>query len=288
MKARNFRYIKPATLTQALRILADAGESAAPLAGGQSLLAGLNMRLSAPQLLVDINELAELRAQSYTNGVVRLGALTRHAELLTSELVRQHLPLFRKAAPHIGHIAVRNRGTLGGSLAYADPAAELPACALALDATLVLAGISGQRAVKAQDFFKGLFETDLHVGELIIAVDFPAAAPETQSAFGELSRRHGDFALVAVAAVMSMESGRIGGARLAYAGCADHAKIAKSVMAAVVGQKLPLHDSDFLAAAVRQDLSPYDTPGLRAETRLHMATVLTRRVINSCSKGTAS
>ena len=145
MKARNFRYIRPRSLADACQILADADGEAVALAGGQSLLAGLNMRLSSPRLLVDIADLPELRGQSFADGTVRLGALTRHAELLASELVQKHLPLLSKAAPHIGHVAIRNRGTLGGSLAYADPAAELPACAVALNATLLRAGANGER-----------------------------------------------------------------------------------------------------------------------------------------------
>ena len=179
MKARNFRYIRPASLAHAYQILADAGGDAVAVAGGQSLLAGLNMRLSAPKLLVDIGDLKELRGQSHAGGTVRLGALTRHGELLSSDLVRKHLPLLAKAAPHIGHVAIRNRGTLGGSLAYADPAAELPACAVALGATLVLGSLAGEREVKAEDFFKGLFETDLRPGELIVAVKFPVTPAGT-------------------------------------------------------------------------------------------------------------
>ena len=173
MKSRSFRYIRPASLAHAYAILTDAGGDAVPIAGGQSLLAGLNMRLSAPKLVIDIGDLGELMDQSHAGGVVRLGALTRHGDLLRSELVRRHLPLLTQAAPHIGHIAIRNRGTLGGSLAYADPAAELPACAVALGATLVLGSSAGEREVKAEDFFKGLFETDLQPGELIVAVKFP-------------------------------------------------------------------------------------------------------------------
>jgi FAD binding domain in molybdopterin dehydrogenase len=161
MKARNFRYIRPSSLDQACRILAEGGGDAVPVAGGQSLLAGLNMRLSAPKLLVDIGDLKELTGQSYEGGAVRLGALTRHAELLGSQVLEKHVPLLVRAAAHIGHVAIRNRGTLGGSLAYADPAAELPACAVALGATLALSSVVGEREVKAEDFFKGLFETEL-------------------------------------------------------------------------------------------------------------------------------
>src|SRR5262249_10873464 len=148
MKARNFRYIRPHSLQHAYRALEAGGGDAVPIAGGQSLLAGLNMRLSAPKLLVDICELKELSASSYDEREIRLGALTRHCDLLRSEPIRKHLPLLSHAASHIGHVAIRNRGTLAGSLAYADPAAELPACAVALGATLVLGSLAGEREVK--------------------------------------------------------------------------------------------------------------------------------------------
>ncbi|MBX9823956.1 MAG: xanthine dehydrogenase family protein subunit M [Xanthobacteraceae bacterium] len=288
MKARNFRYIRPATLGHACRILADADGEAVPIAGGQSLLAGLNMRLSAPKLLVDIAELKELRGQSRAGGVVRLGALTRHAELLSSDLVRAHLPLLAKAAPHIGHVAIRNRGTLGGSLAYADPAAELPACAVALGATLVIAGPTGERRVKAEDFFKGLFETDLRTGELIVAVEFPVVRAGTATGFAELSRRHGDFALAGLAAVVTIENGTLGEARLVYIGCADRARVAKAVSKSLAGLRVPLADTGAIGAALRQDLAPEDTPGLRGDTRIHLATVLTRRVLNGMSQRAAA
>jgi aerobic carbon-monoxide dehydrogenase medium subunit len=288
MKSRNFSYVRTRSLRHAFDVLAEHGGDAVPIAGGQSLLPGLNMRLSAPKLLVDIGELAELRGQSHDGGMVKLGAGTRHAELLASDLVRRHLPLLRQAAPHIGHVAIRNRGTLGGSLAYADPAAELPACAIALDATLVLGSASGQREVKAEDFFTGLFETDLRPGELITAVNFPVRTSSTRTAFAELSRRHGDFALAGLAVVATTEGNRVRKARVAYLGCADRAKIANSVGAAVAGRELPLQGDESLAHAVRADLSPEDTPGLRADTRLHMATVLTRRALNSLLEGNAA
>jgi carbon-monoxide dehydrogenase medium subunit len=283
MKARNFRYIKPHSLDHAYRILQHGGGEAIPVAGGQSLLAGLNMRLSAPELLVDIGDLPELAISSAGDEEIRLGALTRHRELLGSDLIREKLPLLRQAASHVGHVAIRNRGTLGGSLAYADPAAELPACAVALDATIVLGSLAGEREVKAEDFFKGLFETDLRVGELILAVKFPLAKVPPATAFGELSRRHGDFALAGLAAVANVEDGRIRDARLVYLGCNDHAKVARSVSAAVAGLSIPLADGEAYEQAIKQDIDPQDTPGLRADTRIHMAKILTRRVLNSLS-----
>lgn len=278
MKARNFRYVRPRNLEHAYRILAEGGD-AVPIAGGQSLLAGLNMRLSAPSLLVDIGELKELSLTSHADGETRLGALTRHCELLR-EPIRARLPLLSQAAAHVGHVAIRNRGTLGGSLAYADPAAELPACAVALGATLVLGSLAGEREVLAEDFYQGLFETDLRPGELILAVKFPIPAARPAVAFAELARRHGDFALVGLAAIATLERDRIAAARLVYLGCVDRAKVARKVSAAVAGLRIPVADSAF-AAALSADLVPDDTPGLRAETKLHMAAVLTRRVLNA-------
>ena len=225
---------------------------------------------------------------SHDDGEIRLGALTRHRELLQSALVRAQLPLLARAAAHIGHVAIRNRGTLGGSLAYADPAAELPACSVALGATLVLGSLAGEREVKAEDFFKDLFETDLRPGELIVAVKFPAAGAKTSVGFAELARRHGDFALAGLAAVATTQENQIETARLVYFGCVERAKVAESVSAAVAGLRLPVEDSAAFANAIRRDLTPDDTPGLRADTKLHMATVLTRRVLNALSEKAAA
>jgi carbon-monoxide dehydrogenase medium subunit len=288
MKARNFRYVRPASLQEALQVLSDASGDAAPVAGGQSLLAGLNMRLSAPKLLVDIGGLRELTDQSHADGFVRLGALTCHVDLLRSELVRRHLPLLAQAAPHIGHIAIRNRGTLGGSLAYADPAAELPACAVALEATLVLRSLAGERQVKAEDFFKGLFETDLRPGELIVAVKFPVPRTQKLSGFAELSRRLGDFAMAGVAVTAEFKDNRIDQARLVYFGCTNHAKVARAVSGALAGLAVPISDSAAFDSAIQQDVIPDNTPGLRADTRLQMAKVLTRRVLNTMGERAAA
>jgi carbon-monoxide dehydrogenase medium subunit len=287
MKTRNFRYIRPESLQHAYRILKEEGE-AVPIAGGQSLLAGLNMRLSAPKLLVDIGELKELATSSHNDRAIRLGALTKHCELLQSDLIQKQLPLLSQAASHIGHVAIRNRGTLAGSLAYADPAAELPACSVVLGATLVLGSLAGEREVKAENFFKGLFETDLRPGELIIAVKFPVPAAKTKVAFAELTRRHGDFALVGLAAVATVDDDRIEAARLVYLGCTDRAKVAKSVSAAVSGLRLPVTDTAAFETVIGKDLAPNDIPGLRSSTRLRMATVLTRRVLNALSSGRAA
>ena len=242
MKARNFRYIRPTSIGDAYRILAENEGEAVPLAGGQSLLATLNLRLSSPKILVDLSDLKELTGKSCTDGSVRLGAFTLHRRLLESELVKKHVPLLARAATHIGHVAIRNRGTLGGSLAYADPAAELPACAVVLGATLEIGGPEGERLVQAEDFFKGLFETDLRPSELILGVRFPIQQKDSAIGFAELARRHGDFPLVGLAVVATMQRDRISNARLAYFGPVDRARLAHSVSSAVEGLALPLRE----------------------------------------------
>ena len=204
MKAPSFAYAKPRTLAEAFELIERPG--AKILAGGQSLIPSLNMRLSAPELLVDITGLAGLSNIEAKNGAVRIGALCTHAMVERSPEVREHLPLLAEAMPHIAHPAIRNRGTLGGSLALADPAAELPACAVALDAVLIIASRKGERRVRAVEFFKGLFETDLKQGEILVGAEFPKAE---KSAFVELTRRHGDYAIVGLAAVTKQRERRI-------------------------------------------------------------------------------
>jgi carbon-monoxide dehydrogenase medium subunit len=197
LKAPAFAYAKPASLAEAFELLRN--PNAKVLAGGQSLIPSLNMRLSSPDLLVDIGGLA-LKKIEVKDGVVRIGALVTHAQLEKSAEISKHVPLLAQAAPHVAHAAIRNRGTIGGSLALADPAAEYPACAVALEAVIHIAGKRGERQVKAADFFKGLFETDLQPGELLLAVEFPLAKASDKSVFLELTRRHGDYAIVGLAA----------------------------------------------------------------------------------------
>ena len=204
MKAPPFAYAKPRSLAEAFALLERPG--AKVLAGGQSLIPSLNLRLSSPELLVDITGLPDLKNIELRNGAVRIGALCTHTELGKSEEVRKHLPLIAEAVAHIAHPAIRNRGTLGGSLALADPAAELPACALALDAVLVISGKKGERRAAAGEFFKALFETDLKPAELLVGVEFPKA---DKSVFLELTRRQGDYAIVGLAGVTRSSQKRI-------------------------------------------------------------------------------
>ena len=207
MKAPSFAYAKPRTLAEAFDLLERPG--ARILAGGQSLIPALNLRLSAPELLVDITGLAELRGIALEQDVVRIGALTTHADIERSAQIRKHLPLLADAVAHVAHPAIRNRGTFGGSVALADPAAEYPACLVALDATLVLRSRGGERMARAEDFFRGLFEVDLREGELVAGAEIPAFLKDERSVFLELARRQGDYAIVGLAGVTSASRKRI-------------------------------------------------------------------------------
>ncbi len=198
MKAPAFAYVKPASLDEAFELLQR--PEAKVLAGGQSLIPSLNMRLSEPELLVDITGLPGLSGISLQASSIMVGALATHAQMENSAEIKRHVPLLAQAVPHVAHAAIRNRGTLGGSLALADPAAEFPACAVALDAVFHIEGKQGKRQAKASAFFKGLFETDLKPGELLVAAEFPVATKSDRSVFLELARRHGDYAIVGLAA----------------------------------------------------------------------------------------
>ncbi len=194
MKAPRFSYVRAESVEHALGLLEEHGEEARILAGGQSLMPTLNMRLSQPKLLIDINRLAALEGISLRGDNVRIGALARHVAVANSPIVAEHLPLIAEAMPHVAHVAVRNRGTFGGSIALADPAAELPACALALGATFVVAGAGGRRSIAAADYFRGLYETARKPNELLVEALVPVQRPGFVSVFMELARRHGDFA----------------------------------------------------------------------------------------------
>lgn len=218
MKAPDFEYLRPADLSAALALLAKHDGDALPLAGGQSLMPMMNFRVAAPEVLIDLADIEELRGITLEGGTVKIGAMTRYAELMSDDIIVAHVPLFGMALPHIAHDAIRNRGTLGGSLALADPAAEMPALMLALDATIVLAGTDGTREMKADDFILGSYETALDEGELIAQIQIPALASGQAFGFHELTQRHGDYALAGVAIAQT------GAAyRAAFFGVADRA-----------------------------------------------------------------
>src|SRR5207253_6853829 len=196
MKASAFAYARATSVANALELLTAHGEKAKVLAGGQSLLPAMNLRLLAPDLIIDIGELAELRGVVLEGGrVLTIGALTRHADLLKSPEIAAHAPLLMDAVAHVAHPAIRNRGTIGGSLVHADPASELPACMLTLGATIIARGPSGERRIAASEFFVGIYETALKPEELLVAVELPVSPKNSAHFFHELARRHGDYAI---------------------------------------------------------------------------------------------
>ena len=271
MKPAPFAYTKAKTLKEAVALLAKHKDDARLLAGGQSLIATLNMRLSAPDLLIDINGIKNLNGIAKKGKYVEIGALARHAQVERSDVIAKHAPLIALAMPHIGHPAIRNRGTFGGSIAFADPAAELPACLLALGGEVDIAGPRGKRKVKADAFFKGLFETALRPQEMITAVRVPAADKPMRVGFAELARRHGDYAIVGLAACARSNSKGLSDVRLAYFGVGDTPVRAKKAEAA-------LANGDIDAAVKALDLDPHDDVQATAKTKKHLAGVLLRRV----------
>src|SRR3954462_11636985 len=192
MKASAFNYARATSVSNARELLRAYGDRAKVLSGGQSLMPAMNLRLVSPELIVDIGELSELRGIGVDGDIVKIGALTRHVELARSPEISAHAPLLAEAITHVAHPAIRNRGTLGGSLAHADPASELPACMLALNATVIVRGQGGERKIAAQNFFTGIFETALSPEELLVAVELPAASKNSAHFFHEFARRQGD------------------------------------------------------------------------------------------------
>ncbi|HTN80330.1 MAG TPA: xanthine dehydrogenase family protein subunit M [Acidimicrobiales bacterium] len=273
MKPAPFVYVAPASLDEAVAALAEHGEDAKVLAGGQSLIPLLSLRLARPTALIDLNGVAELSSIS-ANGAVTIGAMTRHRAVERSSEVARLVPLLSAAVPYIGHAAIRTRGTIGGSLAHADPAAELPAVALALDATFEVRSTRGSRVIAADDFFEGYFTTALTPDEVLTSVTFPKAAPGTGVSVQEMARRHGDFAMVAAVATVAP-----GDVRIAMINVADRPVRAREAEAAMqAGVSI-----DEAAALAVRDLDPSADLHATAAYRRSVAEVLVRRALTEAS-----
>ena len=279
MKAPPFAYARARSLAEVFDLLARHGDGAKLLAGGQSLIATLNMRLSAPQLLIDISRLTELSGVQVRDGTVRIGALTTHAEIERSPEIRKHLPLLAQAAPHIAHAAIRNVGTFGGSIALADPAAEWPACCVALDAQFVMAGRAGTRRVAARDFFEGLYTTALRPDEVLTQVEIAASGPQYRSAFVELAQRRGDYAIVGLAAVAKSARGVLSDLRLAFLGVGSVPVLARGAMAVMEGKRAATEAIAAATQALSRDLDPGPDLYSSAATKMHLARALTGRAL---------
>ena len=279
MKPAPFDYIAATSLDMAAASLAEGGDDAKIIAGGQSLVPLLNFRLLRPSILVDINRIESLSYITETATDVHVGALTRHYQLETSPVIAQHLPVLSCAMTHVAHLAIRNRGTIGGSLAHGDPAAELPMVALLLNAELHITSISGTRTIAARDFFLDALTVDLAAGEIVTEIVLPKLPPRTGWGFAEVARRHGDFALAAVAATFTLHAGVIVDARIALTGVNRRVLRAAQAESLLTGQALTPSLSGQAVEAVRAAIEPETDLHASADYRRHLAGVLTGRAL---------
>jgi carbon-monoxide dehydrogenase medium subunit len=274
MKPAAFDYVVAESIEAAVAALAAADGEAKILAGGQSLVPMLNFRLLRPAILVDINRIPDLAFIEARAEDIAIGALTRHYRLETSPVIAAHLPVVAEAMRHVAHLAIRNRGTIGGSLSHADPAAELPMLALLLDATLQVASSAGLRTIAAQDFFLGPLTVDLAGDEMVTRITIPKLPPATGWGFVEVARRSGDFALAAAAATITLRDGTIAEARIAMTGIDETAKRASEAEALLNGQTLTPDLIDAAIAAVRAGVNPPTDLHASTDYRRHLIGVL--------------
>ena len=286
MKPARFEYHRPASLAETFDLLDRYGDDGRILAGGQSLVPALNMRLATPRAVIDINRLPGLDEIRLAPEGLVIGALTRQEALERSPLVGEHAPLLAAAVPHVGHAAIRARGTVGGSLALADPAAELPACAVALDATIRVRSRRGSRSVAAADFFRGIYTTAVEPGEVVTELVVPPG-PGWRAGFEELARRHGDFALAGLAARLRVEGRTVREARLVFFGVGTRPVRAGSAEAALVGRAAGPETLAAAAGALARDLDPPGDIHASPTLRRHLARVLLARVIRRTMDGAA-
>jgi CO/xanthine dehydrogenase FAD-binding subunit len=279
MKPPAFDYVLADSVEMAAGALAAAGGDGKIIAGGQSLVPMLNFRLLRPSVLVDINRIGGLAFIDEADNAIRIGALTRHFQIETSPIVARHLPVLSCAMTHVAHLAIRNRGTIGGSLAHADPAAELPMLALLLGAELRVASSSSRRTIGARDFFLGTMTVDLATDEIVTEVVLPKLPPKTGWGFEELARRHGDFALAAAASTLTLSDGLIAQARLALTGVGPTALRATEAEALLVGQAVGPHLIARVGEALRAAIEPETDLHASSDYRRHLAGVLAGRAV---------
>jgi CO/xanthine dehydrogenase FAD-binding subunit len=281
MKPPAFDYVVADSLDMAAAALAEAGGEAKIIAGGQSLVPMLNFRLLRPSVLVDINRIVGLAFIEEAGETIRIGALTRHFQLETSPVIAQHLPVLSCAMTHVAHLAIRNRGTIGGSLSHADPAAELPMLALLFDAKLGIASASGTRTIAAREFFLNAMTVELAADEIVTEITLPKLPPRTGWGFEEVARRHGDFALAAAAATLTVSDGAIAQARIALTGVGPTALRASAAEALLVGETLGTNLTTRVIDAVRGAIEPETDLHASSDYRRHLAGVLAGRAVSA-------
>jgi carbon-monoxide dehydrogenase medium subunit len=278
MKAPKFDYVRARSLAEVFSLLGEYGDDARIIAGGQTLLATLNMRLSEPQLLVDIGGLPDLRQLTVVGDVLRLGAMVTHSQIEDSPVVREHVPLLTDVAPFVAHRAIRNLGTFGGSIAFADPAAEWPCILVATRGTVIAQGSDGQRRIPADEFFLDLYTTALNPGEIIVALEIPLFGPTFMYGFDELARRHGDYAIVgAVVTGSGADDGRLTNARVVFLGTGNTPERARAVEQQL--ETTPLSRITAASLAQALDIAPNGDLYNSAETKLHLAKVTLERLL---------
>ena len=287
MKLPPVEYEAPTTVAEAIDLLAEQLDEASVLAGGQSLIPLLALRLAHPAMLIDINGIAELSGVSAADGWVAIGAMTREYVAEESEVVAGAVPLLAAALPLIGHEAIRSRGTIGGSLAHADPAAELPAVARALDAEFVVRGPSGERVIPAAQWFEGYLTTSRRPDELLLEVRFPAARGGTGVSFQEIARRHGDFAIVGLAVSLALSGGVISDARLAFAGVSNVPVRAAAAEDLLTGERPSAELFDEAARRATEDLDPPADLHGSSDYRKTVAAAVVRRGLRAAAANAA-
>jgi carbon-monoxide dehydrogenase medium subunit len=283
VKAAAFNYQRVHSIQEALALLDNHGDNAKLIAGGQSLLPSLNMRLSNPEILIDLQGVAELKGITFEGGVVRIGAMTTHTEIQNSKIIQEQLPLLTEAVPHIAHRAIRNLGTWGGSCVLGDPAAEWPACAVALDAVMVIAGSKGQRKVVAKDFFLDLYTTALQADEILVASEFTITSAKRVHYFEELSRRHGDYAVTGLVCSLQLEQNKITQSRFVYFSVASIPLMAQGLQSVLQNQSISdLSNQTLITQAqhsVQAEIQTLSDLTNSAEMKKHLLGVLLERAM---------
>lgn len=281
MKPAPFKYIAASSLDHALTLKAEHGDEARFLAGGQSLIPAMNFRLARPAVVIDINGLDELAGIDH-GPTVRVGALTRYCALERDSEFLSSCPLFADALPHIAHPQIRNRGTIGGNLSHADPASELPALAVAMEARMRLKSNGGERQVGASEFFQGLLTTDLAADEMLVDVEFPASPPRSGACFMEVARRRGDFAIAGVAVIVTLDTERrCTKLRLALCGVGETPVDASDAVSVLIGELCTDEPIEAAAAAVQATIEPAGNVHATADYQRHLAGVLAQRAIRT-------
>ena len=284
MKPNLFQYVRAESTQEVVSLLGDLGEDARLLAGGQSLVPAMALRMAAPVVLIDISSIEELQSIEVNNGLLKIGAGCRYVDILNSALVTKAAPLLIQAIPSIAHEAIRNRGTIGGSLALADPAAELPACMLALDAVIVLEGREGVRKLPASEFFLGTYFTAISDTEMVVAVEIPTISSKQRHGFLEISRRSGDYAIAGGAFVIEFEAERVINARLAYFSVGDRPVLAPNTATLLIGSELNDEVITKAGTVTAEEIEFLADLYNGVSTKKQITKTLTRRLLTQISK----